>query len=64
MNYFALLGAFLTGALALARLSLIIGSGLGKVRWADSFWGPILNTLSVACFGTAAVAFFNTAVSA
>jgi hypothetical protein len=64
MNYFALLGALLTGVLALASLCLIIGIGIGKGRWYDAFWGPVLNALSVACFGTAAVAFFNMAVSA
>ena len=64
MNYFALAGAILSTVLALNSLTLIVVARMGKRKWNDAFWGPIIHTVLVAAFATAAVAWFNVAVGA
>ena len=64
MNYFALGGSILSAVLALFLLLCVITTVIGRRKWKDPFWGPILNAVLIAGFGTAAVAFYRMAVSA
>lgn len=63
MNYFALVGAILSGAIALGSLLRIAAVTSGK-RTFESAWGLPVNTIMVAGFGTLAVFLFNVAVQA
>jgi hypothetical protein len=63
MNYFALAGGVISAVLALVFLLVIVRCSLGNGRWADPFWGPILNSVLIGAFATAAAAFFRMAVA-
>ena len=59
MNYFALAGAFMAAVLGLTTMLSFVRVALGKAKWHDDVWGPLLNVAWAALLFTLAAWLFS-----